>query len=148
MLSTALFASTKSMVTGTTDRESSRYRYSPRLMASFSVVTKPSRGKDSILGIVRCNQHNINIPMQTAMLKAVVEQVQLRTEFAFGVHAGVVTFFTNNYRNLEFACDQERLIAEAGCRSGRINLEHAPGFPSITAGKHVKADAALLEVPP
>ena len=62
------------------------------------------------------------------MLKAVVEDVQLRLEFLLGDSARVITAFTDDHRNAQPARDQQRLIAEVGGVAIGLNYQHAASF--------------------
>ena len=49
------------------------------------------------------------------MLKAVVQQVQSRTEGCFGHFAGLAPVFANDHVNAQLARDEQRLVAKVGC---------------------------------
>ena len=79
------------------------------------------------------------------MLKAVVEQVKLRSELRFGEAPGLVSIFADDYRHLQFACDQERLVAELLWKARGVDQVHTFGFSSVTARQDINLDPASLE---
>ena len=67
------------------------------------------------------------------MLKAVVEDVQLRMELLLGDSARIVTAFTDDNRNAQPPGDQQRLIAEVGGVAIGLNYHDAVSFAAISA---------------
>src|SRR5881275_122576 len=86
--------------------------------------------------------------MQAAVLKPVIQEMQLRTgESFFCQQPSLITVGAHHYRRFEFAGNQERLIAKLLRRSLRIYRNDVFGLTSVAAGKHVKLDTALLQHP-
>ena len=56
--------------------------------------------------------HDIEIAMQTTMLEAVVQKMQLAWQFFFCQQSCLVTVCAHNNRHAQFARDQQRLIAK------------------------------------
>lgn len=79
------------------------------------------------------------------MLKAVVEQVELRSELTLGKHAGRVAVFSDNDWDLQAPRHQEWFIAEVGYGASRIDQGHAPGLAPVAAGENIELDPSLFE---
>ena len=79
------------------------------------------------------------------MLKAIVEQVELRPEFLFRKDSGSVAVFADDDWDLQTPRHQDRLIAEIGRGSGGIDQGHASGLASVAAGEDVELDVSLFQ---
>src|SRR5579864_1735429 len=79
------------------------------------------------------------------MLKAVVEEMQLRSEFCFSTEACLVAVFSNDDRRLEFARYEQRFIAELLRQARGIDKAHAPGAAPVAARKDIELDSTRLE---
>src|SRR5207302_1721721 len=82
---------------------------------------KPSSRKQTVLGVLRRNQYDVEIPRQGSMLETIVQQMQLRPEPGLGKRARSVAIFANDDGHLELACDEERLVPELLRQSGRLD---------------------------
>src|SRR5271169_2424986 len=69
-------------------------------------LAQPPRGQQPVVEIVFPHQYNVEVTSQRAMLKAVVENVQLRLEFAFGHPTRLIAAFADNHWNAEPLSDQ------------------------------------------
>src|ERR1700730_19317173 len=79
------------------------------------------------------------------MLKAVVEDVQLRLEFLLRDSARGITAFTDDNRNAKPARDQQRLIAGVGGLAIGLNDQNAASFAPISARQHIETNRARLQ---
>src|SRR5258708_9030832 len=66
-------------------------------------------------------------------------------ELLLGDSACIVTAFTDDHRNAQPTRDQQRLIAEVGGVTARLNDEDAATLATVPACKHVKPNAARLQ---
>src|SRR5260370_35999393 len=82
--------------------------------------------------------------MQPAMLKAIIQQMQLGREFTLCQPAGLVPIRTNDNRHLQLARNQQWLVAKILERAVRVYDRGLGSRPPIAAGKHVEWDPALL----
>src|SRR3984957_14086666 len=73
--------------------------------------------QQSVVSILRRYQNNVEVAGQRAMLKPIIQQVNLRAELRFGERTGAIAVFAHNYRRLQTPGDQQRLVAEFHCRS-------------------------------
>jgi hypothetical protein len=62
--------------------------------------------QQAIVGILRRDENNIEIASEGAVLKAVVEQVELRAESGFSEAAGSVTIFPYDHWDLKLPGNQ------------------------------------------
>src|SRR5271156_6396523 len=73
---------------------------------------QPSSGKQLVASVFGCHQHDVKVALEGAVLKAVIQQVQLGTELALSQDASLVTILAHNHGNTQTAGDQQRLVAE------------------------------------
>jgi hypothetical protein len=65
-----------------------------------------------VAGVFGCNQHNIEITRQGAMLKAVIQQMKLWAEAFFREQPSLVSILTHNHWHAEAPCQEQRLVAK------------------------------------
>src|SRR5260370_31712555 len=83
--------------------------------------------------------------MQPAMLKAIIQQMQLGREFTLCQPAGLVPIRTNDNRHLQLARNQQWLVAKMLRRAVGVYDRDLGSRPPIAAGKNVECDPALFE---
>jgi hypothetical protein len=83
--------------------------------------------------------------MQSAVLKAIVEQVHLRAELRLGKFSGSVAIFSNHHRNLHSSRNQKRLIAKLARQACGIYKAYPAALASVAARENIEADAARLQ---
>src|SRR5262249_61489619 len=101
-----------------------------------------SRRKHVVTGIFRRYQHNVEVAGQGAVLKAIIEQMQLRPKLSFGINPGLVTFLSEHYIHTQPARDQARLGTEIASPSSRIDSRHTHSAPPISAPKSIQLNIA------
>jgi hypothetical protein len=79
------------------------------------------------------------------MLKAVVENVQLRVEFLLRDLPGGVTAFANNHGNVQPVRDQQRFITEINGGTVSVDDLHPTAFAPVSAGEHVEGNISRLQ---
>ena len=99
-------------------------------------LPQASSRKQAVLRILRRDQHNVEVAGQRAVLKAVVEQMKLRSEFRFGEASCLVAIFADNHRHLQLARNQQRLIAKLLRQSCGIDQTH-----TLATGARTRARA-------
>ena len=75
-------------------------------------LAQSSGGKQAVASIFGSDQHDIEIAGEGAMLEAIVEQVELRSELLLGKDAGGVAVFADDDRDIQTPRHQQRFIAE------------------------------------
>src|SRR5260370_29314779 len=83
--------------------------------------------------------------MQPAMLKGIIQQMQLGREFTLCQPAGLVPIRTNDNRHLQLARNQQWLVAKMLRRAVGVYDRDLGSPPPIAAGKNVECDPALFE---
>jgi hypothetical protein len=68
--------------------------------------------EQAIARILRRDQNNVELASQGPMLKAVIEQMELRAKFRFGEAPRSAAILPDDHRDLQFACNQKRFVAE------------------------------------
>ena len=89
-----------------------RQHYRIRTLQRMQRLPQSPRGKQLVFCILRRHENNVEVARQCPVLKAVVEQVQLRTKLRFGEAASLVAIFADDHRNLQLARNQQRFVAE------------------------------------
>jgi len=77
------------------------------------------------------------------MLEAIIEQMELRTEFLFGAKPCLVSVFPHDDGNVQLACNQQRLITKVARRASWIDNPDAFILPPVATGQHVKTNASV-----
>jgi hypothetical protein len=95
---------------------------------------KATSWQELVSGIVWRYQNDLEIAGQSAVLKAIVEQMKLRAKLGFGKASGAVAILADDYRNLQTAGDQQRFITELLRRSSGINVQNTASGASVPAG--------------
>jgi hypothetical protein len=104
-------------------------------------LAQPSGWQQSVIEIALGHKHNVEVSRQRAVLKTIVEDVQLGMESLLGNPAGLITPSTNYYGNTQPPRDQQWLVPEFG--GGAIGLYHedAARFAAISAREHIEVNA-------
>src|SRR5438552_3815406 len=108
-------------------------------------LAQPAHGKQTVLEIAGGEQHDVEIALQAAMLKTIVEQMELRPQHLLGELAGEKAVFADDNRNLQFPRDEQRLVAKIGRMGFGIDHQTAPAAAAIAAREHVERNAAPLQ---
>ncbi len=101
-------------------------------------LAQASRRKQTIARIVRRHQHDIEIAGQSAMLKPIIQQMNLRTELRLGEAPSLVAIFPHHHRRLQPSSNQQRLIAEIPRQPAGIDQQHSASLAPVTARKHIE----------
>src|SRR5437764_1292150 len=104
-----------------------------------------SSRKQAVTGVLGRDQDDVEIAGQSAMLEAIIKQVQLRPEFLFRKAASFITVLAYDDGDVQPSCHEYRLIAEFASRAGRVNQQYAARAASVAAGEDIKLYVALLE---
>src|SRR5436305_967490 len=94
-------------------------------------------------------ENDIEVAMQLAVLKTIVEQMR-RIRSSAGViflrlQAGGKPLFTYDYRTTQFPCDQERLVAELLRSTVRIYGQHSASGASVSTREDINPNASRGE---
>src|SRR5438132_4749763 len=108
-------------------------------------LAQPTHGKQTVLEIAGGEQHDVEIALQAAMLKTIVEQMELRPQHLLGELAGEKAVFADDNRNLQRPRDEQRLVAKIGGMAVGIDHQTAPAAAAIAAREHVEWNAAPLQ---
>ncbi len=84
-----------------------------------------------VVRVLRCHQNNVEVARQGTVLKAVVEQMQLRPELRFREKSGLVPILPDDHGNLQLARNQQRLVAKLLRQACRIDQSHSFGLAAI-----------------
>ena len=121
--------------------ENNRVRASQRMQR---LAQAPSR-KQFVGCVLWRYQNNVEVAGQRTVLKAVVQQMKLRSEFLFSKLSCFIAIFTHNHRHLELARNQKWFVAELLRQSCGIDQPHTLGTSPVPSRQHVELDAARLE---
>src|ERR671923_2674348 len=102
-----------------------------------------SSREQAIAGVLGRDQDDIEIAGQSAMLEAIIKQVQLRPEFLFRKAASLMTILPHDDRDVQPSCHEYRLIAKFESRAGRVNQQYAARAASVAVGGDIKVHVAL-----
>src|SRR6266852_475154 len=106
---------------------------------------QPADRKQSVLQVARLEQDDIKITVQTAVLKAVVQQVKFAGEFFFSQQTGLITIGAHNDGRSKLLRNQQRLVPELIRRAVGIDCCNFRRTAAIATGKHVKAYPSLTQ---
>lgn len=84
-------------------------------------LAQAAGGKQTIFGILRSEQDDVEIAGQGAVLKAIVEEMKLWPEFGFGHAASFETTFAYEDGYLQPLGDEQRLVAEIMRGAGGVH---------------------------
>ena len=102
-------------------------------------------GQQVIVPVLATDEQNVDIAVELAMLKAVVEDVYERSfvlaRVGFGEHPGIVALGGDIDRHAGLARDQQRLVAELVRRAVEVDAEWNRGAAAIAARKHVDLES-------
>src|SRR5208283_325379 len=129
------------------------YIRAPRGTQCFAQI---ARREQMVLQVAPAQEQDVDIAVELAMLKTVVEQMDagaltrrrahlLAGSFALGQQAGLVTLGSHINRDAGSARNLQRLVAKVFCCAAGIDAERKRGVPPVSARKHIHMQAAPRE---
>src|SRR5579862_5992513 len=71
--------------------------------------------------------------------------MELRAEFGLCEDSSLVPIFADDDRNLQLPRNEQRLVAKLARQARRIDQSHSAGLAPVSAGQHVKLNAACFK---
>jgi hypothetical protein len=103
------------------------------------------RRKQPVVKVFGGHEHKVEVSSERAVLKTIVEDVQLLLKFLLGYKTRFIPALSDNDGNTQSACDQKRFISKVGGSSFRLDHQNTLCFSAIAARENVEADGAILE---
>src|ERR1700686_1033758 len=104
-------------------------------------LAQASRGEQPVVRILRRDQNNIEVSCQGPMLKAVVVQMKLCSEFRFGEASSLIAILPDDDRHLQLASNQKRFVAKLLRQARGIDQPDAPRPGSVPARQDIELDS-------
>jgi hypothetical protein len=122
-----------------------RKHNSVRTLERRERLAQAARRQELVAKIIGSEEHNVKVAKQGAVLKAVVEKMQLRLEFLFRDETGFVAALADNDGDAQTVSDQNWFVAVFRGGAFRVNHQHAARLAAVAAGENVETDAASLQ---